>query len=146
MEVNFLRVTAKELFYTAVMLQLSRLVNIVYDFPADNAKFEQELNEARSSLRKKKLLIESARNGITLDTSLCTCVAFCAEPENCEVIDVNNYYATVYTASNFYMLLERAPGDEFLAAWFLNKENLDNYIDSKINESSEKEINENGQA
>ena len=146
MEVNFLRVTAKELFYTAVMLQLSRLVNIVYDFPADNAKFEQELNEARSSLRKKKLLIESSRNGITLDTSLCTCVAFCAEPENCEVIDVNNYYATVYTASNFYMLLERAPGDEFLAAWFLNKENLDNYIDSKINESSEKEINENGQA
>ncbi|MBQ7578042.1 MAG: hypothetical protein IJT21_07255 [Synergistaceae bacterium] len=144
MEVNFLRVTAKELFYTAVMLQLSRLVNIVYDFPADNAKFEQELNEARSTLRKKKLLTESARNGITLDTSLCTCAAFCAEPENCEVIDVNNYYATIYTASNFYMLLERGSGDELLAAWFLSKENLDNYIDSKINESSQKEVNENG--
>ena len=144
MEVNFLRVTAKELFYTAVMLQLNQLVNIMYDFPADETKFEQELNEVRNSLRKKKLLVESARNGITLDTSLCTCAAFCAEPENCEVIDVNNYYATIYTASNFHMLLERASGDEFLATWFLNKENLDKYIDSKINKLPEKETNENG--
>lgn len=146
MEVDFLRVTAKELFYTAVMLQLNQLVNIVYDFPADETNFNQELNEARNSLRKKKLLVESARNGITLDTSLCTCAAFCAEPENCEVVDVNNYYATIYTASNLHMLLERASDDEFLATWFMDKENLNKYIDSKINMSSEKEINENGKA
>ena len=143
MEQDFLNVTKKELFYTAVMLQLRQLVNIVYDFPADNAKFEQELNEARSSLRKKKLLMESARNGITLDTALCTCAAFCAEPEKCEVIDENNYYATVYTAENFHMLLERGEGDELLARWFLDKENLDKYIDEKINSETEEVRKEN---
>ena len=143
MEQDFLSVTKKELFYTAVMLQLKQLVNVVYDFPADNAKFEQELNEARSSLRKKKLLMESARNGITLDTALCTCAAFCAEPEKCEVIDENNYYATVYTAENFHMLLERGEGDELLARWFLDKENLDKYIDEKINSETEEVRKEN---
>lgn len=149
MEQDFLCVTKKELFYTAVMLQLKQLVNIVYDFPADDTKFEQELNEARSSLRKKKLLMESARNGITLDTALCTCAAFCAEPEKCEVIDENNYYATVYTAENFHMLLERGESDELLARWFLDKENLDKYIDEKINSESEeirKENTDNGRA
>ena len=140
MEQDFLNVTKKELFYTAVMLQLRQLVNIVYDFPADNAKF---VNEARSSLRKKKLLMESARNGITLDTALCTCAAFCAEPEKCEVIDENNYYATVYTAENFHMLLERGEGDELLARWFLDKENLDKYIDEKINSETEEVRKEN---
>ena len=143
MEQDFLNVTKKELFYTAVMLQLRQLVNIVYDFPADDTKFEQELNEARSSLRKKKLLMESARNGITLDTALCTCAAFCAEPEKCEVIDENNYYATVYTAENFHMLLERGEGDELLARWFLDKENLDKYIDEKINSETEEVRKEN---
>lgn len=143
MEQDFLNVTKKELFYTAVMLQLRQLVNVVYDFPADEAKFEQELNEARSSLRKKKLLMESARNGITLDTALCTCAAFCAEPEKCEVIDENNYYATVYTAENFHMLLERGEGDELLARWFLDKENLDKYIDEKINSETEEVRKEN---
>ena len=153
MEQDFLSVTKKELFYTAVMLQLRQLVNVVYDFPADNAKFEQELNEARSSLRKKKLLTESARNGITLDTALCTCAAFCAEPEKCEVIDENNYYATIYTAENFHMLLERGKDDELLARWFLNKDNLNKYIDEKINaeapettEDSKKEDADDGRA
>ena len=145
MEQNFLRITTKELFYTAVMLRLKQLVNIVYDFPADDLKFEQELNEVRSNLRKKKLLVESARNGITLDTALCTCAAFCAEPENCEVIDINNYYATIYTASDFHMLLERGEGSELLATWFLKKENLDKYIDSRININSDKEAVTNGE-
>ena len=143
MEQGFLSVTKKELFYTAVMLQLKQLVNVVYDFPADETKFEQELNEARSSLRKKKLLMESARNGITLDTALCTCAAFCAEPEKCEVIDEKNYYATVYTAENFHMLLERGETDELLARWFLDKENLDKYIDEKINSETEEVRKEN---
>ena len=146
MEINFLHVTTKELFYTAVMLQLRQLVNIVYDFPADDTKFEQELNEARSSLRKKKLLTESARNGITLDTTLCTCAAFCAEPEKCEVIDENNYYATIYTAENLHMLLERGAGDELLATWFLDKENLDKYIDSKINSENKEEAVNDGRS
>ncbi|MBQ3647083.1 MAG: hypothetical protein IJP69_01890 [Synergistaceae bacterium] len=142
MEQNFLYVTKKELFYTAVMLQLKQLVNIVYDFPADETKFEQELNEARSSLRKKKLLVESARNGITLDTALCTCAAFCAEPEKCEVVDENNYYATIYMAEKVHMLLERRSEDEFAATWYLDKENLDKYIDSKIKQ----EVKDDGEA
>ncbi|MBQ7068840.1 MAG: hypothetical protein IJM82_06715 [Synergistaceae bacterium] len=142
MEQNFLYVTKKELFYTAVMLQLKQLVNIVYDFPADETKFEQELNEARSSLRKKKLLVESARNGITLDTALCTCAAFCAEPEKCEVVDENNYYATIYMAEKVHMLLERRSEDEFAATWYLDKENLDKYNDSKIKQ----EVKDDGEA
>lgn len=153
MELNFLHVTKKELFYTAVMLQLRQLVNVVYDFPADENKFDQELSEARNTLRKKKLLIESARTGITLDTALCTCAAFCAEPEACEVIDQNNYYATIYTAENIHMLLERGSDDELKAAWFLNKDSLDKYIDTQINinpesesESEDKEAADNGRA
>ena len=145
MEQDFLSVTKKELFYTAVMLQLKQLVNIVYEFPADDAKFEQELNEARSSLRKKKLLTESARNGITLDTALCACAAFCAEPEKCEIIDENNYYATIYSASDFHMLLERCPDDEFHARFFLTKDFLNKYVDKKISEAN-KEATDDGKA
>lgn len=132
MNENFLLVTPKELFYTAVMLQIRQLVNIVYDFPADDVKFNQELNEARNTLRKKNLLTESARTGINLDIALCVCAAFCAEPDSCEIVDEDNYYATVYEASGVYMLLERGHDENLKAVWFVNREDLDKYIDEKI--------------
>ena len=53
---KFLLVTKKELFYSAVMLRIRRLVNIVYDFPADNLKFEGELRDVRKTLKRKNLL------------------------------------------------------------------------------------------
>lgn len=137
MEERLLQVTKKELFYTAFMLQLRQLVNIVYDFPADENKFEQELGEARSSLRKKKLLTESARQGISLDFGLCSCVAFCSEPESCEVVDVNGYCATIYAISGIYMLLEplsQDKQDNFTVTWFINKNTLNEYINSKTQE------------
>ena len=133
MDEKFLCLTAKEIFYTAVMLKIKQLVNIVYDFPADVNKFEQELNEARNSLRKKKLLTESARGGINLNFALIACVSFCAAPETCEIINSNNYHATIYKVSSVYMLMEKNSSDEFNFIWFTEREILNKYVDGKIN-------------
>ena len=139
---DFLYITKKELFYTAVMLHLRQLVNIVYDFPADNAKFEQELNEARSSLRKKKLLTESARNGISLSFALCVCAIFCSEPDKCELINSNGYYATIYEGGGVYMLLEKRSENDLAAIWYSHKEKLYKYIETQI--TKEEKVSTNG--
>ena len=126
---KFLLVTKKELFYSAVMLRIRRLVNIVYDFPADNLKFEAELRDVRKTLRRKNLLEDSARDGVTLSV----CVSFCANPDSCEVIDSYGYSATVYQASKMYMLMEnREDGELLAAAWFKDRASLDSYVESQI--------------
>lgn len=131
---KFLLVTKKELFYSAVMLRIRRLVNIVYDFPADKLKFEAELRDARKTLRRKNLLEDSARDGVNISFSLSVCVSFCANPDKCEVIDSYGYYATIYQASKMYMLMELRDEDEDLlaAAWFTDRGKLDEYISSQI--------------
>ena len=131
---KFLLVTKKELFYSAVMLRIRRLVNIVYDFPADKLKFEAELRDARKTLRRKNLLEDSARDGVNISFSLSVCVSFCANPDKCEVIDSYGYYATIYQASKMYMLMELRDEDEDLlaAAWFTDRKKLDEYISSQI--------------
>lgn len=133
-EKKFLFVTKKELFYSAVMLRIRRLVNVVYDFPADNLKFEAELREARKTLRRKNLLEDSPRDGVNISFSLSVCVSFCANPDKCEVIDSYGYYATVYQASKMYMLMELRDDDNDLLAvtWFTDKGKLDDYINSQI--------------
>lgn len=133
-EKKFLLVTKKELFYSAVMLRIRRLVNVVYDFPADKLKFEAELREARKTLRRKNLLEDSPRDGVNISFTLSVCVSFCANPDKCEVIDSYGYYATVYQASKMYMLMETRDddGDLLAAAWFTNREKLDEYINSQI--------------
>lgn len=134
-EKKFLLLTRKELFYSAVMLRIRRLVNIVYDFPADEMKFERELREARRTLRRKNLLEETARDGVNISFNLSVCVSFCANPDSCEVIDSYGYYATIYRASRMYMLMELREGDEddiLAAAWFSDRKTLDEYINSKI--------------
>ena len=147
MEHNFLHITKKELFYTAVMLNLKQLVNVVYDFPVDDTKFEQELNEARSSLRKKKLLTESARNGISLNFVLIVCAVFCANPESCEVVNINDYRATIYKIASAYMLMEQRSDDNLLVVWFSRKDILDEYIDTKTSViNDEREITDNGRS
>ena len=130
---KFLLITKKELFYSAVMLRIRRLVNIVYDFPADKLKFEAELRDARKTLRKKNLLEDGGREGVNISFSLSVCVSFCANPDKCEVIDSYGYYATIYKASKMYMLMEHRDYDELLAAaWFTDRNNLDEYINSQI--------------
>ena len=141
---KFLYVTRKELFYAAVMLKIRQLVNIVYDFPADETKFNQELNEAKGSLGKKKLLTESARSGVTLDFALSICAAFCSKPESCEVVDVGDYHATIYRIQTLYMLIEQRSEDELAATWFLTRETLDEYIAAKIGETVEKGAEDDG--
>ncbi len=131
---KFLLITKKELFYSAVMLRIRRLVNVVYDFPADELKFEAELKDVRKTLRRKNLLEDSPFDGVNISFSLSVCVSFCANPDKCEVIDSYGYYATVYQASKMYMLMERRDDDDDLlaVAWFTNRENLDEYINSQI--------------
>ncbi|MBR1418042.1 MAG: hypothetical protein IJ576_03650 [Synergistaceae bacterium] len=135
-----LRVTRKELFYAAAMLHLKQLVNIVYDFPADTTLFDQELREAKSSLRKKQLLKESAREGVTLDFALTICAVFCAMPEKCEVVSQDNYHAAIYEISSLCMLFEELNDDEFKALWFLDRYSLDKYIETKINNNAKTDL------
>ncbi|MBQ7544324.1 MAG: hypothetical protein IJT02_05200 [Synergistaceae bacterium] len=130
---KFLLITKKELFYSAVMLRIRKLVNVVYDFPADSLKFEAELRDARKTLRRKNLLEDSARDGVNISFSLSVCVSFCANPDSCEVIDSYGYSATVYQASKMYMLMEnRGDGELLAAAWFKDKASLDGYVESQI--------------
>ena len=131
---KFLLITKKELFYSAVMLRIRKLVNVVYDFPADKLKFEAELRDARKTLRRKNLLEDSARDGVNVSFSLSVCVSFCANPDKCEVIDSYGYYATVYHASKMFMLMEQRDDDEDLlaVAWFTSRKNLDGYISSQV--------------
>lgn len=134
-EDKFLHVTKKELFYAAAMLKLKRLVNVVYNFPADEVRFEQELCEARVSLRKKKLLTESARSGITLSLPLSICTAFCANPQSCEVVNSDNYHASIYKIETLYMLIEQVSDEDLNITWFIDKRMLDEYISGKMKES-----------
>ena len=131
---KFLLITKKELFYAAVMLRIRKLVNVVYNFPADKLKFEAELREARKTLRRKNLLEDSARDGVNVSFSLSVCVSFCANPDKCEVIDSYGYYATVYHASTMFMLMEQRDDDDDLlaVAWFTSRKNLDEYINSQV--------------
>ena len=130
---KFLLITKKELFYSAVMLRIRKLVNVVYDFPADQQKFNAELEDARKTLGRKNLLEDTIKDGISLSFSLSVCVSFCANPDRCEVVDSYGYYATIYQASRMYMLMESRDDDEMLAAaWFTSRQKLDEYVSSQI--------------
>ena len=130
---KFLLITKKELFYSAVMLRIRKLVNVVYDFPADQQKFDAELEDARKTLGRKNLLEDTIKDGINLSFSLSVCVSFCANPDKCEVVDSYGYYATIYQASRMYMLMESRDDDELLAAaWFTSRQKLDEYVNSQI--------------
>ncbi|MDR1965812.1 MAG: hypothetical protein LBQ36_03815 [Synergistaceae bacterium] len=137
MEENYLQVSNRELFYSAMMLGLERLVNVEYDFPADEAKLESELDETKRALHKKKLLKENTKGEITLDFALSLCAAFCSKPENCMVVDEGGFYATIYNAADSYMLLERTGEGEYAARWFADRAPLDGYITQKLGSGDE---------
>ena len=70
---------------------------------------------------------------MNISFSLSVCVSFCANPDRCEVIDSYGYYATIYQASKMYMLMEhRDYGELLAAAWFTNRDNLDEYVNAQI--------------
>ena len=127
-----LRVTNKELFYTAMMLHLHRLVNVEYVFPLKENDLRRELNEAKGTLRRKKLLKENAKGKVLLDAALTACAALCSEPEDCMVKKSEGYYATAYTAADVYMLLERGAEDELTSVWFRDQESMNSYLDEKM--------------
>lgn len=132
MDENYLRISNKELFYAAMMLGVDRLVNVVYDFPTDEARQLSELDEVKRVLHKKKLLKESSTGEITLDTSVAACAAFCAEPDDCAIVDEEGFYATVYDAADSHMLLERLDDENNEARWFEDKTSIDEYIEQRL--------------
>ncbi|MBR1603398.1 MAG: hypothetical protein IJ667_08160 [Synergistaceae bacterium] len=134
-EAKALHVTRKELFYAAMMLGIRQLVNVVYDFPANERLLNNELDDVKKELRKKKLLVESARGGVSLNFALAMCVAFCSEPKKCEVVETEKYYAVIYQAADSFMILEnQQSADDLKALWFSKRENLNLYINNKIDE------------
>lgn len=128
-----MHVTSKELFYSAMMLRLERLVNVEYLFPTSEDARALELNEAKKTLRNKKLLKESANGDISLDLALTACAVVCAKPETCEVKSAGDYYATAYRAEDVYMLMEREPDDILAISWFADKTELDDHVTEKLN-------------
>lgn len=128
MNTNFICVTKKELFYTAVMVGIKRLVNVVYEYPIDDKAFSVELNEARKSLIMKKLLHDSAREGMTINFGLCACASFCEDPDSCETIDHDGYQASIYCSLGKYMLMEHRDDDILAMTFFTNRKMLDQYI------------------
>ncbi|MBQ9526675.1 MAG: hypothetical protein IJR68_03610 [Fretibacterium sp.] len=127
-----MQITNKELFYTAMMLKLDHLVNVEYLFPIEENDLRRELNEAKKTLRQKKLLKENAKGEVSLDLALTACAALCANPEDCVVRESDGYYATAYTAAGVYMLLERGDGDDLTAVWFQDRAAFDEYLAEKI--------------
>lgn len=132
MDNPILHITTKELFYTAMMLHLPHLVNVEYIFPIEEDALRRELNEAKGTLRKKKLLKENAKGEVSLDMTLSACAALCSKPEDCMVREAEGYYATAYTAAGAYMLLERGNEDELTAILFRDREDLDSYLAEKM--------------
>ena len=129
-----MQITNKELFYTAMMLKLDHLVNVEYLFPADSAAMSRELEEAKQTLRKKKLLKENSKGEVAIDLALTACASLCAHPQTWTVTESDGYYATIYGTENAYMLLERGTEGELTAIWFKDRENLDGYLTGRMNE------------
>ena len=132
MNENALRLTNRELFYTAMMLHLDQLVNVDYIYPFEENELRQELNDAKKTLRKKKLLKENAKGEVSMDASLAACASICAKPEECVIKKSGEYYATLYGAGGAYMLLEREPEEQLAALWFQDRASADTYLAGKI--------------
>jgi hypothetical protein len=134
-----LRVSNRELFYSAMLLWQSQLVNVEYDFPADSAARKAELEEVKRSLHKKKLLRENSKGAVTLDSKLSSCVGFCAAPDSCVVADEDGFYATIYGVGDSCMLLERIEDGENEVSWFKDRQSADSYITERIEKDTTKE-------
>jgi hypothetical protein len=125
---NGLRISDKELFYSAMMMKLDRLVNVEYAFPADEKKLAAEMEDVKRSLHRKKLLRENSKGEFTMDLALVACTSYCARPEKCSIYETGGVYATVYGAAGSYMVLERAGAGENIAVWFGGEAAVNEYL------------------
>lgn len=144
MDDNFFRVSSRELFYSAMLLGVDRLVNVEYDFPTDDEHLAAELDETKRSLNRRKLLRENSKGEIAIDAALSACVAFCAKPEECSVIDDEGALGTIYCAEGSYMFLEPDGEGEYMARWFQNADSVDEYITLKLEETQKEGILDGG--
>jgi hypothetical protein len=125
---NGLRITDKELFYSAMMMKLDRLVNVEYAFPADEKKLTAEMEDVKRSLYRKKLLRENSKGEFAMDLALIACATYCARPEKCSVYEADGIYATIYRAAGSYMVLERASAQENIAIWLSDETAVNEYL------------------
>ena len=151
MDNHLLRITVKELFYSAMMLRLNRLVNVEYIFPADEGGRARELSEVKQTLRKKKLLKESAKGDVSMSLTLMACAIMCSNPEKCTIREAEGYYATAYGVAGSYMLLEKEDEGELAVSWYKDEETLKEYLSGKLNADGtetdgEEEVRDNGGA
>jgi hypothetical protein len=123
-----LRISNKELFYSAMMLKFDRLVNVEYSFPADEKKLEAEMEDVKRSLHRKKLLRENSKGEFAMDLALTTCAAYCARPEKCSIYEDGGVYTTIYCAAGSFMVLERTGADENIAVWFRSDADVSEYL------------------
>jgi hypothetical protein len=123
-----LRISDKELFYSAMMMKLDRLVNVGYSFPADRKKLAAEMEDVKRGLHRKKLLRENSKGEFVMDLALSTCVAYCASPEKCSIYEAGGVYATVYGAAGAFVVLERTGAGENIALWFGSETDVNEYL------------------
>lgn len=127
-----MRISDKELFYSAMMMKLDRLVNVEYALPADEKKLAAEMEDVKRSLHRKKLLRENSKGAFTMDLALTTCVAYCACPEKCSIYEADGIYATIYRASGSFMVLKRAGDGDNIAIWFRDAAAVNEYLLNRI--------------
>lgn len=124
-----MHITSKELFYSAMMLRLDKLVNVEYLYPTSEEGRLAELEDAKQSLRKKNMLKESANGSVSLDLGLIACASLCSNPEHCEVKkDASGYYATIYKTDETYMLMEHDGEGAYCVSWFNGKNEIDEHF------------------
>ena len=129
MEDHCLSVTERELFYSAMMLGLDRLVGVPYDFPAGDKERAAELEETKRALHKRKLLRENSKGEITLDFVLSACAAVCARPDACTPVEAEGLRGTIYAAAGSFLFLESEEDGGFVARWFEDAQSVDAYME-----------------
>lgn len=123
-----MKVSTKELFYSAMMLRIDRLIDVEYIYPSSEEARAVELADAMKSLRGKKLLKENANGDVSLDFALTACATLCAKPEICELKTTDKYHATIYGAEDTFMLIEHEPEDQLAVTWFADRTEMDAHV------------------
>jgi hypothetical protein len=129
---RILRVTNKELFYSAMLLGMNRLVNVEYFFPTEKKELLAELEEAKRTLHKKRLLKENSKGDIALDPELTKCLVLCSHPERCTIADSGGIYATIYEAGGETMLIEKTIEGENAVRFFGDRDSAAEYTRNRL--------------
>jgi hypothetical protein len=137
-----LRVTNKELFYSAMLLGLKRLVCVEYFFPTDEKELSMELEEAKRTLHKKRLLKENSKGDVSLNPALTKCVTFCSNPERCTIVNRDGIYAAIYEVGGESVILERTAEGENAARFFEDMDSAVNYARNRL-ENATTEVTKN---